>query len=148
VRLQEGRPLRYLWIKALHVFFVVAWYAGLFYLPRLFVYHAATTDAMGDARFKVMERRLYVLMTLAAVLAAGLGIALLLLETGLLRQGWLQAKLALVAALVVYHICCGRLLSAFRDGRNAHGALWYRWFNELPTLALLGIVVLVVVKPF
>jgi putative membrane protein len=140
--------MRYLWIKALHVIFVVAWFAGLFYLPRLFVYHAATTDAAGDARFKVMERRLYALMTLAAVLATVLGIALLLLQTGWLRQGWLQAKLALVAGLVVYHIWCGRLLSAFRDGRNVHGELWYRWFNELPTVALFGIVVLVVLKPF
>lgn len=138
----------YPWIKALHVVFVVAWFAGLFYLPRLFVYHAATTDAPGDARFKLMERRLYALMTLAAVLATGLGIWLLLLETGWLRQGWLKAKLVLVAGLVVYHIWCGRLLSAFRDGRNAHGARWYRWFNELPTLGLAAIVVLVVVKPF
>lgn len=138
----------YPWIKALHVVFVVAWFAGLFYLPRLFVYHAATTDAPGDARFKLMERRLYALMTLAAVLATGLGIWLLLLETGWLRQGWLKAKLVLVAGLVVYHIWCGRLLSAFRDGRNAHGERWYRWFNELPTLGLAAIVVLVVVKPF
>ena len=138
----------YAWIKALHVIFVVAWFAGLFYLPRLFVYHAATTDATGDARFKVMERRLYALMTLAAVLATGLGIALLVLEAGWLRQGWLKAKLVLVAALIVYHMWCGRLLSAFRDGRNAHAERWYRWFNELPTLALFGIVVLVIVKPF
>lgn len=138
----------YAWVKALHVIFVVAWFAGLFYLPRLFVYHAATTDAVGDARFKVMERRLYALMTLAGALATGLGIALLLLETGWLRQGWLQAKLALVAGLVVYHIWCGRLLSAFRDGRNVHDERWYRAFNELPGLALFGIVVLVIVKPF
>jgi len=138
----------YAWIKALHVMFVVAWFAGLLYLPRLFVYHAATTDAAGDTRFKIMERRLYALMTLAAVLASVLGGALLLLETGWLRQGWLQAKLVLVAALIVYHIWCGRLLFAFRDGRNAHAARWYRWFNELPSLALFGIVVLVVVKPF
>ena len=138
----------YPWIKALHVVFVVAWFAGLFYLPRLFVYHAATTDAPGDARFKLMERRLYALMTLAAVLATGLGIWLLLLQTGWLRQGWLKANLVLVAGLVVYHIWCGRLLSAFRDGRNAHGERWYRWFNELPTLGLAAIVVLVVVKPF
>ena len=138
----------YAWIKALHVIFVVAWFAGLLYLPRLFVYHAATTDAAGDTRFKVMERRLYALMTLAAVLASVLGGALLLLETGWLRQGWLQAKLGLVAGLIVYHIWCGRLLSAFRDGRNAHDERWYRWFNELPSLALFGIVVLVIVKPF
>jgi len=138
----------YSWIKALHVIFVVAWFAGLFYLPRLFVYHATTDDAPGEARFRLMERRLYALMTLAGVLAAAFGITLLLLVPGWLRQGWLQAKLGIVAGLVVYHIWCARLLSAFRDGRNVHGARWYRWFNEIPTLALFAVVVLVVVKPF
>jgi putative membrane protein len=137
----------YAWIKALHVSFVVAWFAGLFYLPRLFVYHAAATDAPGQERFRTMERRLFALMTLAGLLAAAFGLALLVLEPAWLQQGWLRAKLALVAGLVVYHIWCGVLLSRFRDGRNRHGSSWYRWFNELPTLFLFAIVILAVVKP-
>jgi len=137
----------YPWIKALHLVFVIAWFAALFYLPRLYVYHAGATDPVSDERFKVMERRLYGLMTLAATLAALLGVALLVLEPAWLSARWLQVKLALVVGLVVYHIYCGRLLSLFRDGRNRHSARWYRWFNEVPALLLLAIVVLVVVKP-
>ena len=138
----------YPWIKALHLVFVIAWFAALFYLPRLYVYHAEATDPIGDERFKVMERRLYALMTLAATLAVILGVTLLVLEPGWLHARWLHVKLAFVLALVVYHIHCGRLLSQFRDGRNRHSARWYRWFNEVPALALLAIVVLAVVKPF
>jgi len=138
----------YAWIKALHVSFVVAWFAGLFYLPRLFVYHAAASDAPSQERFRTMERRLFALMTLAGALAALFGVSLLALEPGWLQHGWLQLKLAAVAGLVVYHISCGVLLSRFRDGRNRHGATWFRWFNELPTLFLFVIVILAVVKPF
>jgi putative membrane protein len=138
----------YPWIKALHVSFVVAWFAGLFYLPRLFVYHAAASDAVGRERFTTMERRLFKLMTLAGALAVLLGAWLLVLQPAWRSQGWLQLKLALVAGLVVYHIGCGLLLSRFRDGRNVHGSGWYRWFNELPTLLLFVIVILAVVKPF
>jgi putative membrane protein len=137
----------YLWIKALHVIFVVAWFAGLFYLPRLFVYHASATDAPGDARFKLMERRLFALMTMAGTAAAVFGVTLLVLQPAWLLQGWLQAKLALVITLVVYHIWCGRLVSQLREGRNLHSDRWYRWFNEAPTLLLIAIVVLAVVKP-
>ncbi len=137
----------YPWIKALHLVFVIAWFAALFYLPRLFVYHADATDAVSDARFKVMERRLFALMNLAATLALTLGISLLVLEPGWLSAGWLHLKLGFVLALVVYHIYCGRLLSLFRDGRNRHSARWFRWFNEVPALLLLAIVVLAVVKP-
>ena len=137
----------YPWIKALHVVFVVAWFAGLFYLPRLFVYHAATTDAPGLERFATMERRLFKLMTLAALLAAGFGLALIALEPAWLAHSWLEAKLVLVAGLVVYHIWCGALVSRFRDGRNLHAPRWYRWFNEVPTVFLVAIVVLAVVKP-
>jgi protoporphyrinogen IX oxidase len=137
----------YLWIKALHVVFVVAWFAGLFYLPRLFVYHTAAMDAPGDARFKLMERRLFALMTTAGTVAAVFGVTLLILQPAWLQQGWLHAKLALVIALVVYHIWCGRLVSQFREGRNLHSERWYRWFNEAPTLLLFAIVVLAVVKP-
>ena len=137
----------YLWIKALHVGFVVAWFAGLFYLPRLFVYHAAADDAVGQGRFVTMERRLFALMTLASALAVLLGAWLLVLEPGWLSHGWLRLKLALVAALLAYHVACGLLLARFRDGRNQHDSRWYRWFNEIPTLLLFAIVILAIVKP-
>jgi putative membrane protein len=137
----------YLWIKALHVFFVIAWFAGLFYLPRLFVYHAEATDATSQDRFKVMERRLFKLMTVAAIAAGCFGATLLVLQDAWLHQTWLQVKLVLVAGLVDYHVRCGRIVSRFRDGSNRHSARWYRWFNEVPTLLLLVIVVLAVVKP-
>ena len=137
-----------LWVKALHIVFVVTWFAGLFYLPRLFVYHALAEDAVSRERFKVMERKLYRgIMTPSAVLALGLGLWLWL---GWFRGagGWLHAKLALVALLVGYHLWCGRLLREFAAGRNARSHVWYRWFNEAPVLILLGTVILVVVKPF
>jgi putative membrane protein len=137
----------YLWIKALHVVFVVAWFAGLFYLPRLFVYHTAAMDAPGDTRFKLMERRLFALMTIAGTAATAFGVTLLVLQPAWLQQGWLDAKLALVMALVLYHIWCGRLVFQFREGRNVHSERWYRWFNDAPTLLLFTIVVLAVVKP-
>ena len=136
-----------LWLKAFHVVFMVTWFAGLFYLPRLFVYHAMCDDAAGSARFKVMERKLYYgIMTPGAVLtvASGLG---LWLGYGI-SGGWLHAKLACVAALIVYHLWCARLLAAFRDDRNTHTHVWYRWFNEVPVALLVAIVMLVIVKPF
>ena len=136
-----------LWVKAFHVVFMVTWFAGLFYLPRLFVYHAMTGDAAGGERFKVMERKLYYgIMTPGAVLtvASGLTLGLYYGITG----GWLHAKLALVAALIAYHLWCGKLLRDFREGRNARGHVWYRWFNEVPVAFLVGVVVLVIVKPF
>ncbi|SRR5690554_3150545 len=139
----------YLWLKALHIIFVITWFAALFYLPRLFVYHAMSTDAPSIERFKLMERKLYRgIMTPSAVLAVGFGLSLLWQAPQWLQQGWLHAKLALVAALIGYHIWCGRLLRVFRDDRNRHSHVWYRWFNEAPALALFAIVILVVVKPF
>lgn len=137
----------YLWVKALHLVFVVSWFAGLLYLPRLFVYHAETRDSEGDARFRIMERRLFALMTLAAVLALLFGVTLLVLQPAWLAERWLHLKLALVGALVVYHLWCARLLSRFRDGRNSRSSRWYRFFNELPAVLLLLIVLLAVVKP-
>ena len=137
----------YLWIKALHVVFVIAWFAGLFYLPRLFVYHADATDTVGNERFKLMERKLFGLMNLASAFAGVFGITLLVLTPAWLHERWLHLKLLLVLGLVVYHICCGRLLSRFADGTNTHPARWYRWFNEVPALLLVLIVLLVILKP-
>jgi len=136
-----------LWLKALHVVFVVTWFAGLFYLPRLYVYHAVTTDAPGLQRFVVMERRLFFIMSLGALLAVLFGIAMIIAAPGYLAQGWLHAKLLLVALLVGYHFWCYRLMLALRAGVNPHTQRWYRWFNEAPGLLLLAIVMLAVVKP-
>jgi protoporphyrinogen IX oxidase len=133
-------------LKALHIVFMVTWFAGLFYLPRLFVYHALATDREGIERFKVMERKLYFgIMTPGAVLTVVLGVWLWL---GWGYSGaWLYAKLALVALLVAYHAWCGKLLRDFSAGRNVHSHVWYRWFNELPALLLVAIVLLAVLKP-
>jgi protoporphyrinogen IX oxidase len=136
-----------LWIKALHIVFMVTWFAGLFYLPRLFVYHAMTADEAGGERFKVMERKLYYgIMTPGAVFTIAFGMWLWL---GYGFAGaWLQAKLAVVVALVLYHLYCGRLLADFKHDRNAKSHVWYRWFNEVPVIFLFAAVILVVVKPF
>ena len=136
-----------LWLKALHVVFVVTWFAGLFYLPRLYVYHTVTTDAPGLQRFVAMERRLFFIMSVGAVLAVLFGMAMILAAPGYLAQEWLRAKLLLVALLVGYHFWCYRLMLALRTGVDQHSQRWYRWFNELPGLLLLAIVILAVVKP-
>jgi protoporphyrinogen IX oxidase len=136
-----------LWLKALHVVFVVTWFAGLFYLPRLYVYHTVTTDGPGLQRFVVMERRLFFIMSVGALLAVVFGTAMILAAPAYLAQGWLRAKLLLVALLVGYHFWCYRLMLTLRTGVNPHSQRWYRWFNELPGLFLLAIVILAVVKP-
>jgi protoporphyrinogen IX oxidase len=136
------------WLKAFHIVFVVTWFAGLFYLPRLFVYHASATDQIGIERFQVMERRLFAMMTLGAALAAVFGVSMVIAAPGFLAFGWLHAKLSLVVLLIAYHLWCYRLMLAFRHDRNRHSQAWYRWFNEAPSLLLLAIVILVVVKPF
>jgi protoporphyrinogen IX oxidase len=136
-----------LWLKALHVVFVVTWFAGLFYLPRLFIYHVDTQDAPGLARFIVMERRLYFIMSLGAILAVLFGAAMIVAAPAYLSQPWLRAKLLLVLALVGYHGWCYRLMLALRAGKATHSARWLRLFNEIPALLLLAIVVLAVVKP-
>lgn len=135
----------FLWIKAFHIVFVITWFAGLFYLPRLFVYHAMTDDALGSDRFKTMERKLfYGIMTPSAVLAVALGLWLWLAYgfTGT----WLHIKLALVIILLGYHIYCGKLLLDFKYDRNRYGHVYYRWLNELPVVILIAIVLLVVLK--
>ena len=136
-----------LWIKALHIVFMVTWFAGLFYLPRLFVYHADTHDEAGQARFKIMERKLYFgIMTPGALLTIAFGVWLWL-GYGI-SGGWLHAKLSLVAVLIGYHLWCGKLVVDFKFDRNRHSHVWYRWFNEYPVLILIAVVILVVVKPF
>ncbi len=138
-----------LWIKALHIVFMVTWFAGLFYLPRLFVYHAQAADRASVERFKVMERKLFFgIMTPGAVLTILFGLWLWLGYGIGEGERWLQAKLAVVAALVGYHLWCAKLLADFKHDRNARSHRWYRWFNELPTVLLLAAVFLVVVKPF
>jgi protoporphyrinogen IX oxidase len=137
-----------LWLKAFHIVFVVTWFAGLFYLPRLFVYHAVTTDQVSLERFVVMERRLFAIMTLGATLAAVFGISMIVAAPAYLKFGWLHAKLTLVALLIAYHIWSYSLMVALRDGRNRHTQRFFRLFNEAPALLLVAIVILVVVKPF
>jgi protoporphyrinogen IX oxidase len=136
-----------LWIKALHIVFMVTWFAGLFYLPRLFVYHAMASDSISIERFKVMERKLYNgIMTPGGVLTIGSGLWLWL-GYGI-SGGWLDVKLALVAILVAHHVWLGKLMLDFRYDRNRHGHVFYRWINEIPALPILvAVVFLVVVKP-
>ena len=137
-----------LWVKSLHIVFMVTWFAGLFYLPRLFVYHAQAQDAIGIERFKLMERKLYFgIMTPGAVLTIASGLWLWL-GYGI-SGGWLYAKLALVAILIAHHVWLGKLMRDFRDDRNRHSHVFYRWINEIPALpVLVGAVLLVVFKPF
>jgi len=135
-----------LWLKALHLIFVVTWFAGLLYLPRLFVYHAMAEDAPGRERFKLMERKRYWgIMAPGAVLTILFGMLLL---NYVAMGGWLYAKLAVVALVVAYHLFCGRLLSDFARDRNTRSHVWYRWFNEVPVALLAAAVILAVVKPF
>jgi len=136
-----------LWVKAFHIIFMVTWFAGLFYLPRLYVYHAMATDEISIERFKVMERKLFWgIMTPGALVTIVLGLWLWL-GYGI-GGGWMHAKLALVLLLVAYHAYCGKLLYDFRDGRNRRSHVFYRWVNEAPVLVLIAVVILVVVKPF
>ncbi|MGH8492849.1 MAG: protoporphyrinogen oxidase HemJ [Moraxellaceae bacterium] len=139
-----------LWLKALHIIAVVCWFAGLFYLPRLFVYHAQTEDQPGRERFKIMERKLYRgIMWPSLVLTVLFGGWMLSQNWAFYKtQGWLHAKLSLVVLLVVYHLLCGHYLKAFAQDRNPKSHVFYRVFNELPVLALVAIVILVVVRPF
>ena len=136
-----------LWLKAFHVVFVVTWFAGIFYLPRLFLYHAAATDAPSIERFQMMERRLFAIMTIGASLTLLFGLSMVIAAPALLGFGWLRAKLLLVLALIGYHAWCYRLMVDLRVGRNPRSSRWYRIFNEVPSVLLIAIVVLAVVKP-
>ena len=136
-----------LWLKSLHIIFMVTWFAGLFYLPRLFVYHSMSEDVVSKERFKVMERKLfYGIMTPGAVLTLVFGVWLWLAYN--FSGGWLHAKLALVVILVIYHVWCGKLVSDFKADNNKYSHVFYRWFNEFPVLILIAVVILVVAKPF
>ena len=136
-----------LWIKSLHIIFMVTWFAGLFYLPRLFVYHAMAEDQTGIDRFKIMERKLYYgIMAPGAILTILFGLWLWL-GYGF-SGGWLHIKLALVIILIGYHLYCGHLLKAFKHDRNCHSHVFFRWFNEFPVLILFAVIFLVELKPF
>jgi len=135
-----------LWVKAFHIIFMVSWFAGLFYLPRLFVYHAMTEDEAGNERFKVMERKLYRFITPFMVLTVGLGLWLMF-EWKLYTSPWMIIKLLLVGLLLGYHLYCGHLVKVFANDQSRKNHIWYRWFNEFPVLVLSAIVILVVLKP-
>jgi putative membrane protein len=139
-----------IWVKALHVIFMVTWFAGLFYLPRLFVYHADARDSISHDRFLVMERKLFAIMTLGAVLTAVFGVWLLAdyAWAAWKTSIWLTIKLILVGALIVYHLYCLKIMRSFRAGTARHSHVYYRWINEIPALLLIGIVLLAVAKPF
>lgn len=139
--------MTYLWLKSLHIAFMVTWFAGLFYLPRLFIYHAEAEDALGRNRFTTMEKRLYAIMTIGAVLTVVFGIALIWLNPALLGQTWFQAKLALVVGLAVYHLFCRRWIGRLAATTTPHPTRGLRWFNEIPVVFLLGIVLLATLKP-
>jgi putative membrane protein len=140
-----------LWVKSLHVIFMVTWFAGLFYLPRVFVYHTMS-DQQNRAQmdtFKVMERKLLGITNIGALLTIVFGSLLLIIWLpGLLTLAWMQWKLLLVVGLFGYHLYCARLVKVFRDDANTHSHVWYRWFNEVPVVFLVGIVILVIVRPF
>ena len=138
-----------LWLKALHLIFMVTWFAGLFYLPRLFVYHAMSDDQISNDRFKIMERKLFFgIMTPGAVLTIICGFWLASAVGFNNYGGWLHVKMGLIAILVAYHIYCGKLLVDFKHDRNQHGHAFYRWLNEFPVLILIAIVLLAVIRPF
>ncbi len=140
-----------LWLKALHIIFMVTWFAGLFYLPRLFVYHAMSDDEISNERFKIMERKLFFgIMMPGMVITFIFGIWMLTDYAWELYSatGWLHTKLTLLALLVVYHGFCWKWLLDFKHDRNQRSHVFYRWMNEVPVLFLIGIIILAVVKPF
>lgn len=136
-----------LWIKALHIVFVVTWFAGLFYLPRLFIYHVESNDPAVRAQLKIMQRRLLGITHIGGVFALVFGVWTLALVPAYLQQGWLHAKLAFVLGLVAYHTYLVYLVRQFAQDRITHSSRWLRIFNEVPALLLIAIVLLAVVKP-
>ena len=138
-----------LWVKAFHIIFMVTWFAGLFYLPRLYVYHASSEDSISLIRFKIMERKLYWgIATPSAIITVVLGFWLAsYFDIAIYASHWFQAKLGLVGLLVLYHIWCGKLLFDFKNDKNKHSHVWYRFFNEAPVIALIAIILLVELQP-
>ncbi len=137
-----------LWVKSFHIIFMVTWFAGLFYLPRLFVYHASSEDSISNDRFKVMERKLFWgITTPGGIITIALGFWLIEMSGFSYSTLWLQAKLAAVGILVLYHIWCGKLLLDFKQDKNRHTHVWYRLFNEFPVLILIAVILLVELKP-
>ena len=140
-----------LWLKALHLIFMVTWFAGLFYLPRLYVYHAMSDDEISNERFKVMERKLFFgIMTPGMILTFTFGIWMLVDYAWALygHSGWLHLKLTMLILMLIYHVFCGKWLLDFKYDRNRHSHIYFRWMNEVPVLFLVGIIILAVVKPF
>ena len=136
-----------LWLKTFHIVFMVTWFAGLFYLPRLFVYHAMNESPDTAKTFMVMERKLLIMTHIGGVLTWVFGLLLLWQNPVWLNYGWMHIKLGLVVVLVAYHHICARLVKSFARGENQHSHRWYRWFNEAPTVILIAVVALVVIKP-
>jgi putative membrane protein len=137
-----------LWIKALHIVFIASWFAGLFYLPRIFVNLAMETDAAANQRLLLMAQKLYRFMTILMMPALALGL-ILWLYYGIGKDSmWMHLKVALVFVLIGYHHVCKRILRQFERGENTRSHVWYRWFNEMPVLGMFAVVILVVVKPF
>ncbi|HMD29254.1 MAG TPA: protoporphyrinogen oxidase HemJ [Steroidobacteraceae bacterium] len=137
-----------LWLKAFHIIGVVAWFAGLFYLPRLYVYHTDAQDLLSKQRFIIMERRLFIIMSIGAAIAILFGATMLIASPAYLSMAWLRIKLLLVLLVIAYHGYCYVLNRDFAEQRNRRSARWFRGFNELPSVFLIAIVILAVVKPF
>jgi len=138
-----------LWLKAFHIIFVVCWFAGLFYLPRIFVYYAASEHEVVREQLAVMARKLYRFVTPFMVIAIGLGAAMILNNPGYyLESNWMRIKIGAVALLIAYHVVCGRYVRAINDKRDRHSHVYFRFFNEVPVIFLFGIVLLAVLKPF
>ena len=137
----------YIWLKGLHIAFMVTWFAGLFYLPRLFIYHAEAADSLSRERFSIMEFRLFVIMTIGATLTTALGLLMLAVNHALLEVRWFQIKLILLVGLIAYHYRCYRWIATLRTTDETQDSRLLRWFNEIPVIFLLGIILLAVVKP-
>ena len=139
----------YLWLKAFHVVFMVTWFAGLFYLPRLYIYHAMDENKASFELFKIMEKRLFGIMTIGALLTVLFGTAVLVMNWSYFMSTiWFPVKFLFVLALFGYHYWCYRIMLEFREERNQRSHVWYRWFNEAPAIALIAIVIMVIVRPF
>lgn len=138
----------YIWFKALHIVFMVTWFAGLFYLPRLFIYHVQTTHTESRTRFTLMERRLFAIMTIGAALTWIFGLVLAALNSAVVETAWFLFKFALVIGLVIYHYRCLLWIRRLEATSEIQDSKWLRWFNEIPVVFLLGIVLLAVAKPF